>query len=176
MDLLVTLLGGRVRVPRQVFDPEGDPDGPEDLGSEIAVATRRFLRRARDADAITHYSRLRALWQRKDIEAIDLDEDELSSYAEIKGLVFTKRLGLAVPLGDGEAAVIAIAEAREWSVIMDDAKGREALDLRAPGTQVWTTRDLLVIAERQKLITRKEADSIYVDMQERSYKGPDLWD
>ena len=43
-ELLVRILDGEVRVPRQVLDPDEDPDGIESLVSEIAQSERYWAK------------------------------------------------------------------------------------------------------------------------------------
>lgn len=171
-DLLARILGGTVKVPRQVLDPDEDPDGVASLLSEIGQTERYLARRARE---IERWSRLRALRQRHDLEVIDLTQDELGVFTEVQSRQFAQELGLAA-LGAGEAAVIAIASERSWAAVLDDAAARKALAHKSPATDVWTSRELLRCAAGQRYITSDAAESIYLEMREAGYRGPDsLW-
>jgi predicted nucleic acid-binding protein len=89
---------------------------------------------------------------------------------------YTKSIGLAGPLGPGEAAVIAIAESRDWTAAMDDALARQVLLRRSPGTSVVTTRELLRRAVAQGVLDSPGAQLIYDDMLAKGYRGPpSLW-
>jgi predicted nucleic acid-binding protein len=175
-DLLVKLLGGKVRVPRQVLDPDEDPDGIQSLASEIARSERYWARRSLDPEAMQNWDRLRRLRSRNDIDVVDLDDDELLAFAEMTGPSYAKSVGLAGVLGPGEAAVMADSENRGWTAAMDDALAREVLLRRSPGTGVVTTRELVRRAVAEDLVDRAEAQFLYDDMLARGYRGPPgLW-
>jgi len=175
-DLLVEVLGGVVCVPRQVIDPDDDPDGIESLVSEITQSERYWAKRSVDPEAMQNWDRLRKLRSRNDIRVVDLDDDELEAFAEMIGPRYAKSVGLAGALGHGEAAVIAIAESRSWTAVMDDALARDVLLRRSPGTGVLTTRELLRRAVAQDLLDSAEAQLIYSDMLSKGYRGPPgLW-
>jgi predicted nucleic acid-binding protein len=175
-DLLVRILDGEVRVPRQVMDPDEDPDGIEGLVSEIAQSERYWAKRSVDAEAMQNWDRLRKLRSRHDIRVVDLEDDELVAFSEMVSPSYTKSIGLAGPLGSGEAAVIAIAESRSWTAAMDDALARDVLLRRSPETRVITTRELLRRAVAQQLVDSAEAQLIYDDMLAKGYRGPPgLW-
>jgi predicted nucleic acid-binding protein len=175
-DLLVRILDGEVRVPRHVIDPDEDPDGIESLVSEIAQSERYWAKRSVDAEAVQNWDRLRKLRSRDDIRVVDLEDDELGAFSEIVSPSYTKSIGLAGALGSGEAAVIAIAESRNWTAVIDDALARDVLLRRSPGTRVTTTRELLRQAVAQQLVDSAEAQLIYDDMLAKGYRGPPgLW-
>lgn len=176
LDLLARACGGRLTVPRIVFDPEEDPDvRPASLLSEIGQSERYWAVRSHSGDALEVLSRLRSLRSRHDVDAIDLDA-ELAIFAEVSSRQFARQIGLAAPLGRGEAAVIAIAESRDWTAVIDDWAGRESLALRAPAVEVLTTRELLRAAAVDGHVTSSEAEDIYSDMRARGYRGPEgLW-
>lgn len=171
-DLLARILGGMVKVPRQVLNPDEDPNGIAALLSEIGRSERYWLKRSRDPQSMDYYSRLRAIRDRSAIEVIDLTPDEELAFAQMTLPSYLKPFGKIGPLGSGEAAVIAIAEARAWSAVMDEATGREVLGHRSPGTPVHTTRDLLRRAVSVALVGSVEADLIYRDMRGAGYRGP----
>jgi len=175
-DILVQVFGGEVRVPRQVIDPDEDPDGIESLVSEIAGSERYWAKRSVDPDAMQNWDRLRKLRSRDDIRIVDLEDDELGAFSELISPRYTKSVGLAGPLGQGEAAVIAIAESRGWTAAMDDALARETLLRRSPGTKVLTTWQLLRGAVAQGVLDSPGAQLIYDDMLAKGYRGPpSLW-
>jgi predicted nucleic acid-binding protein len=176
-DLLVRVLGGEVHVPRIVLDPDEETDAvPASLLSEIGQSERYWAARASGSEALEDWSRLRMLRQRTDIEIVDLDDEELNSFAHVSGRAFALEIGLAAPLGRGEAAVIAIAESRGWRAILDDAGARNALKHRNPAAQVQTTVDLLRAAAAQGLLLTADAETVYAEMRAKGYRGPDrLW-
>jgi predicted nucleic acid-binding protein len=177
VDILVGACGGRLVVPRIVFDPDEDPDlRPASLLSEIGQSERYWAVRSHAGDALEVLSRLRSLRTRDDVGAIDLDEAELAIFAEVSGRRFAREMGLAAPLGKGEAAVIAIAENRGWTAVVDDWAGRESLARRAPAVEVLTTRELLRATALDGDLSSSEAEKIYAEMRARGYRGPEgLW-
>lgn len=174
-DLLVAVSGGQVLVPRSVLDPDDDPEGPEELQSEICRAERYWAKRSRRVDAIECWFRLQALRTRTDIRVVDLDDDELIRFAEFQSRDLQRRFGLATRLGAGEAATMAVAEARGWEAAIDDAAARRVLAELSPGTSVVTTRELLRRAVWNGLLDSNEAQAVYDAMIDRNYKGPPLW-
>ncbi len=175
-DILVRVLGGEVWVPRQVMDPDEDPDGIESLVSEIARSERYWAKRSVDPEATQNWDRLRKLRARDDIRVVDLEDDELGAFSEMISPRYTNSIGLAGPLGPGEAAVIAIVESRAWTAAMDDALAREVLLRRSPGTGVVTTRGLLRRAVVRGVLESAEAELVYGDMLAKRYRGPpSLW-
>jgi predicted nucleic acid-binding protein len=179
-DLLVNIFGGRVLVPRQVLDLEEDPEGAAatSLLSEIGRSERYWAARSGNPEGMERWNRLRRVRQRSDVEIVDLDDDELIVYAKVTTAEFARSLGLAGPLGEGEAAVIAIAETRGWAAALDESAARRVIDHRSPELQVLTSRDLLrqaVIAH--SLLDSPEAQIVYEDMLADGYRGPEhLWE
>jgi predicted nucleic acid-binding protein len=176
-DLLVRLLDGQARVPRQVLDPEEDPDGIESLISEVARSERYWAKRSTDPESMENWSRLRALRSRTDITVVDLEGEELPVFAELVGPSYPRTVGLVGALGPGEAAVIAVSENRGWTAALDDALARDVIAHRSPGVSVTTTRGLLRRGVAQQLLDSAEAQLIYDDMLGTGYRGPSgLWD
>jgi predicted nucleic acid-binding protein len=174
-DLLVSVCAGEVVVPRAVLDPDDDPDGPADLQSEIARAERYWEMRSRAPDAMECWFRLRARRTRTDIRVVELTDDELVRFAELQSREIQRRFALAARLGPGEAAVMAIAEARRWTAAIDDAKAREVMAELSPGSTTVTTRELVRRAVYMELLDSTEADVVYNDMLDKGYRGPPLW-
>lgn len=166
-------------LPRQVLDLDEDPDGPTptSLLSEIGRSERYWSARSGDQEGMESWNRLRAVRARSDIEIVDLDEAEVVLFAVVSSGDFARSLGLAAPLGAGEAAVIAIAETREWDAALDDLAATKALSHRNPGIRAWTSRDLLRQAVLAlSLLDSAEAQIVYEDMLAEGYKGPaTLW-
>lgn len=174
-DLLAAVLGGRVRVPRQVFSPDEDPTGIQSLLSELGRTERHFSR-ALDAESTATWSRLRSLRQRADIDIVDLDEKETQAFAELTSHAFARARRLVARLGPGEAAVMAACASRGWTAVLDDGAARVALHEWAPAVKTVTTCDLLRMAVAQALATREDADVLYAAMRDASYRGPEsLW-
>lgn len=172
-DVLAGALGGTVHVPREVLNPDEDEDLPESLLSEIGKSQRHFQKRVKGPTALETSHRLRALRTREDIEIIDLTEAEQGRKAELSSRATAREHGLAGPLGEGEAAAMAIAEARQRTAAMDDAAARRVLAHIAPDVPVVTTRELLVSAVTEAgLLESAEAQISYADMLAAGYRGP----
>lgn len=175
-ELLVRLLGGVVRTPREVLDPDEDPQGPDRLLSEIGQSERYWIFRAAAPDRTERWSRLHSLRARTDIEILDLSDEELPTYAEIQTIAYARGLGFAAALGPGEAAVVAVCENRGLAAVIDDAAGRAAYGDKLPAGTVLTSRELLRAGVSEGVLTSPEAELIYADLLEGGYRGPDsLW-
>jgi predicted nucleic acid-binding protein len=172
-DVLTAALGGTVRIPREVLDPDEDPDLPEALLSEVGRAQRYFAKRSSDHEALERRERLSALRTRSDIDIIDLEAAEQDRKAELTSRSTARAHGLAIPLGQGEAAVMALAEHREWVAVIDDAAARRILASVAPAVEVITSRELLVGAVTESgILNSAEVLLIYEDMLAAGYRGP----
>jgi predicted nucleic acid-binding protein len=174
LDLLSVVLGGAIKAPRQVFDPDEQPGGPAFRVSEIGESERHFARLADDGEMADSWGRMLELRARTDIEVVDLDEDELAIYAELQTIEFSKTQGF---LGPGESAVIAVAEHRGWAAVMDDALGRRILSERSPASPIATTRGIVRLAVTEfELIDSSEAQILYDTLRAGGYWGPSsLW-
>jgi hypothetical protein len=175
-DLLVAVCGGTVRAPRPVFDPDDDPNGPSDLQSEIGQAERYWAKRSPRPDAPERWLNLLELRTRTDIEVIDMNLVETERYAELQSRETQRRFGLAARLGRGEAAVLSIAEQRDWTAVIDEWAAREVLHTISPAIPILTSRDVVRMATYQGLIDSGTAEGLYMDMLDLGYRGPpDLW-
>jgi hypothetical protein len=173
-DLLVGAVGGVVHTPREVLDPEEDPDLAEALLSELGRSERYFAKRSDDPDALERRYRLQALRSRDDIAIIDLDARESQEKRVLTSRAVAREHGLAGRLGDGEAAAMAIAATRGWTAVIDDGAARRVIAARTPDVPVVTSRELLVRAVTELgLCTSGEAQLIYQDMLAANYRGPD---
>lgn len=176
VNLLSRILAGRIRLPREVFDPADDLDGPDALLSEIGKSIVYWRRRGNRGSGFRNYSRLIELRLRTDIEIIDLSPRETTVKAELTAKRAVATYGLRGRLGSGEAAVMAVAESRQWAAVIDDSDARKVLARRCPECVVWTTQELLKRAVAAELVTTPEASSIYDAMLNEGYIGPhDLW-
>lgn len=172
-NLLAEALDGTVRVPREVLDLEEDPDLPEALLSEVGRAERHFAKRSANPEALDRRQRLAALRARSDIEVVDLDHEERIHKAQLTSRSTAREHGLVAPLGEGEAAVMVLAERRVWVAVIDDAAARRVLADVAPTVEVVTSRELLVGAVTESgLLDSAEAELIYDDMLAAGYRGP----
>ena len=171
-ELLRRLLGGRVHVPRAVFDPDEPDDIAEDAASELRRGLRLHRRRATDrgigkelrersAQALPHFERLAEHASRGEIVALELTLDEMRVYANLRDRQFVAQHGRIVGLGHGEAAALAIALKRDAGFATDDQDAiAVALGLR-PTMGVHRIRGLLIRAIEENVIEKKRAQDIH---------------
>ena len=172
-ELLGDLIGWPLRVPLAVYDPD-DWTGPlestrrVDLASEIRQAEVYFGNKAietGDTGATFNISKVNRLYaeDRVVVEAMDPGEqrlaDELQSARALE-------LRLRASLGPGEAACIAIAFQRGWTIVTDDNDALKALS-RLYGDRDYSyerIRKLLIRAAVEKRVTEGEANRIHDSM------------
>lgn len=182
-DLLLMLLDPPVGVPRIVFDPD-DIQGSDTVVSEIRQNIRYEDRLANEAvpsdgddatrelqdartSAETKAKRLRHI---EDIVAAGrIDVLELTDAEQILSDRLTSRerdpsLGLLVPLGDGEAACLAIAVERGWVLATDDGDALRVLDHVARGHPYERIRKLLIRAAAGGHVSEERANEIHDEM------------
>lgn len=167
-ELLRQLLGGAVRVPRAVYDP----DEPDEVADEAASELRRGLRlhrkrstdrhtarelRERSARALPHFEALPELSSRGGLRAIDLAGDELTTYARLRDARFVSRFSLVAGLGRGEAAALAIAVNRQYDLATNDQDAIKVATGLAPNIGIHRIRSLLTRAADVGLVTKDEA-------------------
>lgn len=180
LELLATMVGGAVQVPRAVFDPEE----PADIADEAASELRRGLRlhrlrtqdegvggelRARSTRALPHFESLPGLCERGRLVALEMSSEELATYARLRDREYVRRFSLIEGLGRGEAATLAIATERILDVATDDQDAINVLAALAPELRVLRIRGLLVHAMQQRLIKRTEAQAIHSAMVEAGF-------
>jgi len=75
--------------------------------------------------------------------------------------------GLRVPLGPGEAACVAIAWERVWTIATDDEDALKVLDQMHDGCTYpyERIRGLLIRSANEKLISTNEANEIHAEMR-----------
>ncbi len=180
LGLLAQLLG-TLGIPRVVFDPDEDQRGDVDSKSEITRSINYYERVAGDlrseranrvqaAESAARLQRIRNLWEVGDLEILDLADEERLRFGELTDPDGVQRFALAFPLQAGEAACVAIAEARSWVLVTDDSdalKAMKALDPSAPYERI--RRLLIRAAESEGLITPAEANDIHAEMRRRGF-------
>ena len=172
-DLLGDLIGWPLRVPFAVYDPD-DWTGPLEpkprlaLTSEIRQAEEHFENMALetgDTGATFKINKVNRLYaeDRVVVEAMEPGEQRLAD--ELQG-VRALQLGLRASLGPGEAACVAIAFKREWTIVTDDNDALKVLsrlhDVR--DYRYERIRKLLMRAAVENRVTKDEADQIYDSM------------
>lgn len=181
--LLLELLDPPVGVPRIVFDPEDD-QGIDAVVSELRQNIRYEERLANEAgpddrdDLIPELREARAsaeanaqrLRKIGDIvaggrlEILELTDDERDLSDRLTARKPDPSLGLLVALDDGEAACVAIAVERGWTLATDDGDALRVLDRIAPDYPYERIRRLLVRAVTDGLVTEAEANEIHREM------------
>lgn len=186
--LLLALLDPPVGVPRIVFDPY-DGQGVDAMVSELRQNIRYEERVAQapvpnkgddtthglesaGATAETRAERLRgmeALVQDDAIQVLDLTEDELDVVGRLTSREPDPSLGVLVGLGDGEAACVAVAVKRGWTLATDDGDALRVLDRLAPGHPYERIRRLLARGAAEGLVTEAEANAIHDEMSRAGF-------
>jgi hypothetical protein len=174
-DLLLRLLGTPLRLPRVVFDPD-EPKGTPPLAmSELSRAIDYYERRSRDpsrtddervaaAQAQRRLALVRESHARGDVEVVDMTEPERTVFAALTDSAQVEGFGLSFPLDPGEAACVAIALTRAWTIVTDDDDALTAVRSRHATHPYERIRRLLVRAARSGFITEAEANAIHTEM------------
>jgi len=179
-DLLARLLGGGVRVPRAVFDP----DEPESLADSAVSELRAGLRlhrrragderlprvlRARSSRALPHFETLPDLAASGRLAALDLSDVELRVFARLRSVDYVRQFGRVAGLGRGEAAALAIALSRGWALATDDQDAIEVARAIRPGLSIHRIRALLLDAVARRLVAMSEAKALHRAMVEAGF-------
>lgn len=179
-DLLLTLVGNPLWVPRAVFDPDEGKAAETDM-SEITRSIRSQQRVAGDAERSKDDRRkanlkakrldaVRAMHTKGQIAVVDLDDHELTLFADLTSTEGARRLGCKFALGNGEAACLAVAVTRGWVLATDDQDALRALHALSPGHRYERIRRLLKRAVETGVITRDEANAIHAEMQSLGFR------
>jgi len=183
VELLLELLDPPVSVPRIVFDPDDD-QGVDAMVSELRQNIRYEERVANTpvpshgedttlelesarATAETRAERLRGiepLVENGAIQVLDLTEDELDMVGRLTSREPDPALGILVALQDGEAACVAVAVERAWTLATDDGDALRVLDRLAPDHPYERIRRLLIRGATDGLVTEAEANEIHEAM------------
>lgn len=178
-DLLVTLLGAPLGVPRVVYDPD-DGNAPLDFKSELRRSVAEQRRRGSDAALerdVRELSRLRAdrlevadkLYLDGQLVVIDHTPDELGLVGQLTSPSGCKAFNLRFPLDPGEAACLAIGVQRSLVVATDDNDALKARESFASPPSYERIRRLLVRAVTEKLITKATANGLHDEMREHGF-------
>jgi predicted nucleic acid-binding protein len=174
-DLLADVLGGVVRVPTAVFDPEEDPNLSDSALSELRRGARLHERRAQDvklprtlrdksASMLPHFLKLDEYCVGGSLVAIPLAAAELNRYAQIRDRRYVRQFGVKAELGRGEAAMLAVASARSWRYATDDDDAIKVGSALMPDVKPWRIRGLLRECVAQRLCSSDEAQQAHREM------------
>lgn len=178
--LLTQLCGGRIYVPRSVFDPDEPDDAPEEVLSELRRGLHLHRRRTSEASAepgatrsrlaLPHFEKLPQL-VRGPIRVVDLTNAELLEFSRLRDPQTATEYGLLGPLGAGEAAALAIAGERNWAIATDDQDAIRVAKQLMPTGKPLRIRSLLRKAAEMGLVPLDGAKGIH-----RAMKNAGFWD
>ncbi len=179
-ELLGELVGWPVRVPFAVYDPEDraiplESSPQPDLLSEMRQIVRYYGSLAEsngDTESLSKVSRVDRLHDERRLVAEAMDPLEQRLADQLQG-PYASNFGLQAPLGPGEAACVAIAHRRDWTLVTDDSDALKVLS-GLSGDKPYKyerIRKLLVRAADERTITRHQANRIHAEM-----KAHGFWD
>jgi predicted nucleic acid-binding protein len=174
--LLLALVGEPLWVPPSVYDPSEQNVPHEalrrpELLSEIRQAIRHYeVEEQRHADPRGPAQRLRVadtLHAEGRLKVFELDARELLLAAQLQSREGAAAHGLRAPLGPGEAACLAVAWLRGWTLVTDDTDALKVLESLAAGAAhpYDRIRRLLMRAADSDLITKERSNEIHREMQ-----------
>ena len=178
--LLAAVVGGRVLVPRAVYDPEDADRADAAVVSELERGLRRHRQRAVDpelapkqreysSDALPHFERLRHHVDEGLMLPLTLEPAELVRYGMFRDALWARQHDLLAELGSGEAAALAIAENRGLSLATDDQDCIRLAQARRPDSVILRIRSLLHLAVDAGLVSVEEARSMHLSMRARGF-------
>lgn len=173
-DLLASLIGAPLLVPRIVFDPD-EGSVPVSVRSEITRGIEVLSRNAANAHqpeesrraAALKAQRLREvadLHEQGSIHVLDLTVTERALAGRLNSGDHLAQFQLRFPLGMGEAACVAIALERGYVLVTDDSAALEVFLRLQPGGQHARIRGLLRMAAEAGTVTQTEANAIHTEM------------
>lgn len=170
-ELLFSLLSEPIAVPLAVHDPgDVDPEGRivgrADLASEIRQAIRHYEVENKGIDNIRQLSLVTEFHQSGRLKTVELTTEELRLAATLQTSEGVAQYGLKVALGPGEAACVALAWSRGWTIATDDSDALRVLE-SLHGNRAFPyerIRKLLIRAAESGLITRGDANYIHAQM------------
>ena len=179
-ELLGELIGWPFRVPFAVYDPEEramplESTPQPDLLSEMRQIVRYYDNIAAsngDTESLWKVSRVDRLHDERRLVAESMDPLEQRLADQLQG-PYASQFGLQAPLGPGEAACVAIAHRRDWTLVTDDSDALKVLS-GLSGDKPYRyerIRKLLVRAADERTITRDQVNRIHAEM-----KAHGFWD
>ena len=177
-ELLGELIGWPFRVPFAVYDPEEraiplESSPQPDLLSEMRQIVRYYDNLAEssgDTESLQRVSRVDRLHDEGRLVAEAMDPLEQRLADQLQG-TDASQFGLKAPLGPGEAACVAIAHRRNWTLVTDDSDALKVLSALS-GDKPYRyerIRKLLVRAADERTITRDQANRIHAEMKTHGF-------
>ncbi len=175
-ELLRDLLGDALRVPLTVYDPDDRSLGEEALRhveflSEMRQAVRHYEVNVRlggsDHELLRRVRIVDDLFDSGALTVVEMVEVESSVAARLQGFDGVAEHGLSAPLGPGEAACVAIAWERGWTIATDDEAALTVLDNFHGGRSYAyeRIRKLLIRVAEESRVSRDEANAIHAEMR-----------
>ncbi len=173
-DLLSRVLGGQIMVSRIVYNPE-DRNNSTPL-SEMARSVRYQQRRAVNTRLIPVErkqakrlaARLSAIHDclSEGTSSVDMTRQERRLYARLTSEDGTRDdLGITFSLGNGEAASLAIAIERGWTLVTDDNDALRAMRALRPDHPYLRIRRILIDATDHGFVDPAEANAVHTKMR-----------
>lgn len=180
IQLLANLCGGSLAIPRAVFDPDEADDVREEAMSELRRGLHLHRRRCEDAgappelrarseQALPAFETLPGLARSGVLRVIDLLDEELGLYAELREGASVRRFGLLVGLGPGEAAALAICVNRGWRPATDDNDAIRVAEQLIPGVRPLRIRALLKLAVERGIVGMAHARATHKTMRDLGF-------
>lgn len=178
--LLGRLLGWPLQVPTTVYDPDDRSPSTQtsaqpELLSEMRDVVRHYEHAAAQAEeaepsehaaqSLHRIKRVDALHDEGRLTPVEMSASERPLAAGLVGRG-AAGYGLKVPLGSGEAACVAIAYERGWTIATDDAAALQVLERLCDGQDYpyERIRKLLRRAADEGHITPSEANRLHAEM------------
>ena len=176
IQLLADLFDGSLMMPRAVFDPDEEDAGREEGLSELRRGLHLHRRRceddgappelrARSQRALPEFERLPEVTSRGVLQVVDLNDDELTVYAQLRDAAHVRRYRVLLGLGPGEAAVLAICSKRGWRPVLTDNDAVRVAEQLLPGVKPLRIRALLRLAVDRGTISLDGARAIHETMR-----------
>ena len=182
MDLLLELVGRPLRVPLSVYDP-GERDLPgealrrPELLSEIRQSMRHYEVAEKEQPDQRQLAKRMSMADQLHadglIQVTDLTVEEELLAARLQSREGARVHGVRAPLGPGEAACVALAWSRGWTIVTDDDAALRVLTSLSKGVlrRYERIRKLLIRAAESDMITKERANDIH-----RQMRGFGFWD
>lgn len=170
-NLLLRLLSEPLAVPVTVYDPEERGLSEESLRrSELLSEMRQAVRHyeiaghsgQKDPDLARRVHRVDDLYDTHRLTVVSMTSEERYLAARLQSRDAVSDHSINAPLGPGEAACVAIAWHRDWTIVTDDTDALTVLgELQNSNYEYERIRKLLIRAANSNMITPAEANAIH---------------
>jgi predicted nucleic acid-binding protein len=173
------LLGEPLTTPVTVYDPEERSLAEDALQrSELLSEVRRCIRHYeiaahsghKDPDLVDRVRRIDDLYETQRLAVVSSTSQERHLTAWLQSRDGVANHSINVALGPGEAACVAIAWHRNWTLVTDDTDALTVLgELHDSHFEYERIRKLLIRAANSNMITADEANSIHEEMTRNGF-------